>query len=65
MTHKVAFHQGLRCLLKNKNNEIKKRITRDRNASFYIYKKILTGNPLKFKMDNSILLASIYVDDPS
>ena len=48
-------HQGLHCsLFKIKT------IIRDRNTSFY-HKK-MTSNPLKYKMDNSILIVSICME---
>ena len=50
MTHNVAMHQGLRCLLRQNDLQRNK-------LQFYL--EIFTCDPLNFTMDHSKLIASI------
>ena len=52
MPHKAAFHQGLHCLLRSKQFS---------GTEIHLFIEILTGNPFKDIMDNSIPVASISV----
>ena len=52
MLHMAAFHQGLQCLL----YDTKQFSEQDRNTSVYNF---FTCIPLKYKMDNAILIVSI------
>ena len=53
MLHKAAFHQGLRCLLKQIQSP---------ETEIHHFKEILNGNSLKYKMDNFIIIVSIYME---
>ena len=46
----AAFHLGLLCLLRSKQSS---------GTGMHHFLEILTGNSLKYKMDNSILIVSI------
>ena len=50
MPHDVAFHKGLHCLLRQK---------RSSGTEIHNFTEFLTGNSLKYKMDNSIPIVSL------
>ena len=50
MQHKAAFHQGLHCSLRRKQPS---------GTEMHHVVEISTCDPLKYKMDNSILIVSI------
>ena len=56
MTHYAAFHQGLHCLLKQKQSS-------EKEMQFVCFSKIITCDPSIYTMDHPAFIVSSFIEN--